>query len=701
MDFEPPVFPKSVEIGGGRLGETPLESWKEIGAYLQRNAVTVRRWEKEEGLPVHRHSHNSRASVYAYPSEIDAWRASRKVVSDPPQAIPLWRSLLASSRALPLGAALVLSLMLVGDGFRLPVVWAQPLQSTRQVWAGAAGVDENALSADGRYLTFVDPSTGNLGIRDLAAGVNRILTSDGRVGPPETASAEMSVISPDNRQVAYLWNIRGKMNELRVVPIDGSSAPRTLHRSEADAYIDPNAWTPDAKRLLVVSSPGDRTSYQIAMVSTEDGTVRGIKSLPWVYPNPKLSPDGRYIAYAMAPDSKTQTTDVYIISADGSSDVAVAKGPSNDVPMAWSPDGSRLLFLSDRTGRQSLWSVPVQAGKLNGKPEMVKPETGDILPLGMARNGAFHYLTPSRSRTNIYGVDLSQGMKAAAEPALITERFFNSNFGTSLSPDGRTLAYYSYRPANGSGSDHVLVLRTLESGQERDVTLRLPVRERVGFHGPAWFADGRSVLATLMEPQKPYLTFYRIDLSNGDHEKLYHRRDPIQGFKLSPDGRTIYYSDLDSLFRLDIATRRETLIRKGGIINTLAVSPDGKQLALLVSVQPADKVVYLSVMPSTGGEEREIFRASPWGRRYNGLTWTPDQLSLMFVRNEDRGPSVLWQIPVTGGQPELTGIAVRSGGLMSPHVHPNGRRIFFTSHEGAISEVWALENFLPKIGKAN
>jgi len=42
---------KSVET---RL-EARLESWKEIGAYLQRNAVTARRWEKEEGLPVHRH----------------------------------------------------------------------------------------------------------------------------------------------------------------------------------------------------------------------------------------------------------------------------------------------------------------------------------------------------------------------------------------------------------------------------------------------------------------------------------------------------------------------------------------------------------------------------------------------------------------------------------------------------------------------
>ncbi len=49
-----------------------LDSWKEIAAYLKRGESTVRRWEKE-GLPVRRHAHKNKASVYAYPSEIDIW----------------------------------------------------------------------------------------------------------------------------------------------------------------------------------------------------------------------------------------------------------------------------------------------------------------------------------------------------------------------------------------------------------------------------------------------------------------------------------------------------------------------------------------------------------------------------------------------------------------------------------------------------
>lgn len=51
-----------------------LESWKEIAAYLRRGVRTVRRWEKDEGLPVHRHLHKKLGSVYAYRSELDRWR---------------------------------------------------------------------------------------------------------------------------------------------------------------------------------------------------------------------------------------------------------------------------------------------------------------------------------------------------------------------------------------------------------------------------------------------------------------------------------------------------------------------------------------------------------------------------------------------------------------------------------------------------
>jgi hypothetical protein len=50
-----------------------LDSWKEIASHLRRTVRTVQRWEKYEGLPVHRHLHQRSNSVYAYRSEVDKW----------------------------------------------------------------------------------------------------------------------------------------------------------------------------------------------------------------------------------------------------------------------------------------------------------------------------------------------------------------------------------------------------------------------------------------------------------------------------------------------------------------------------------------------------------------------------------------------------------------------------------------------------
>ena len=61
-----------------------LDSWKQIADHLKRDVRTVQRWEKKEGLPVHRLVHGALGTVYAYKSELDAWwtRAERRVVED-------------------------------------------------------------------------------------------------------------------------------------------------------------------------------------------------------------------------------------------------------------------------------------------------------------------------------------------------------------------------------------------------------------------------------------------------------------------------------------------------------------------------------------------------------------------------------------------------------------------------------------------
>src|SRR5712664_2533036 len=94
-----------------------LDSWKEIASHLKRTVRTVQRWEKHEGLPVHRHLHQQANSVYAHRSELDEWwnheprcleierlrapsqRSRREVLS--PQAIQVIHSEMGSRDASP------------------------------------------------------------------------------------------------------------------------------------------------------------------------------------------------------------------------------------------------------------------------------------------------------------------------------------------------------------------------------------------------------------------------------------------------------------------------------------------------------------------------------------------------------------------------------------------------------------------------
>jgi TolB-like protein/Tfp pilus assembly protein PilF len=68
--------------GSPLLGKK-LDSWGEIASYLGREVRTVQRWERTEGLPVHRHEHKKKSTVYAYAGELDAWIKKRQPKDDP------------------------------------------------------------------------------------------------------------------------------------------------------------------------------------------------------------------------------------------------------------------------------------------------------------------------------------------------------------------------------------------------------------------------------------------------------------------------------------------------------------------------------------------------------------------------------------------------------------------------------------------
>lgn len=674
-----------------------LESWKEIGAYLHRDARTVRRWEREEMLPVHRHGHKKGSSVYAYPKEIDAWRAGRRVAVEPPFPVRPWR------QPLSIGITSLLCLVMTGNGIRPQSASAKLLkQISRQVWTSSNLTSQGVTSTDGRFLSFTDWETGDLAIRDLVSGTQRHLTS---TEGWETSGdyADDSVISPDGTQVAYSWFVRKDSKyELRILPTlgVGPAKPRVLSRSDGFAdYMIPRGWSSDGKQLMAVQTLANQTT-RIGMFTLADGQFRAVKTVRAFNPM-ALSPDGRWIAYGTTPNNNTQLGDVYVIATDGSQETAVVQNPANDVPMAWSPDGSRLLFLSDRTGTFSLWSVAIAAGKPNGLPQLLKADTGPIGGMGMTRDGTFLYIVASSQRRNIYGAEVGPDQRLRRPPVLASERFVNSNFGARLSPDKKSIAYYSFRPGPAYA---FVVIKDLNTNAEREISIKLRIAAPQGL-GPMWFPDGRSLLVASNEWQTPGYTFNRLNLETGMVEPLLRVTRNLTGFKLSPDGKVLYTIESENsdvpdiagthLVTHDLSSQRASDVRAGDWITELAVSADSRQIAYVASEQhsPAS---FIAVIPAAGGTPREVFRASSsLLARYGALEWAPDQQRLLFVMTagSPNGPNALWNVPVEGGRAEQVGPSL-SADIRSPQLDSSGR-IFFTAFEKESNELWELENFLP------
>jgi hypothetical protein len=177
-----------------------LDSWKAIAAYLKRDVTTVQRWERREGMPVHRHLHDKQGSVYAFCSELDAWSAGRRMASAQngesreEQAAPQGTGLepLAAQRIapirwrrwLPIGfggilLAAVLAAYWLAAGRDL--FWRDPLANAKvtQLTDLSETAQAATISRDGRRVAFLAEGDGvshkNFWLVDLQTSAERQL----------------------------------------------------------------------------------------------------------------------------------------------------------------------------------------------------------------------------------------------------------------------------------------------------------------------------------------------------------------------------------------------------------------------------------------------------------------------------------------------------------------------------------------------
>jgi len=573
-----------------------------------------------------------------------------------------------------------------------PVAKPEPTTTLRQVRMESGGL--LSLSPDGKYLCDVDWDTGNLVLRELATGNVRPLTDKGN-WEHFAGFATISTISRDSKKVAFLWyNHERQCFDLREIGLDGSGdrvVRRFLEKDKEMEWLEPAAWSPDAKQILVRFSIEEERN-QIAWVSITDGSMRTVKVLNESWPGKiDVSPDGRYIVYDLPQEEETSRRDIFAFDIEENREVPLVQHPADDKLMGWTPDGRHIFFTSNRMGSWDGWILPVARGEPSGLPELVKASTGDVSPIGFTPSGSFYY-TPAYGPCGVYtaALDLQTG-KVLSSPRPV--RHTGTEELPDWSPDGKYLAYCT-RP-RGEKSQ-IIHIRSVETGQERQLDAKLPY-----FHWLRWSPDGRSILVGGLEEKNLRNVVYKVDVLTGERTVVLHTETGmIPGAALSSDGKALVYSHWDGaagsarFMVRDLETGLEKQLVRAAICPHpylgWALSPDGKELAFILEF-PAVRT--LNTISTTGGERKELLRMKE--EQASDVAWTGDSQNVLFMRGK-----ALWRIPAEGGEPrKLWTWEKRHLCFEGIRVHPDGRKLAFAVTEPR-NEVWVMENFLPQdVGK--
>ena len=569
---------------------------------------------------------------------------------------------------------------------------------------------------DGRSLVRYNAEHRAFELVDIASGQVRPLSTQGP--RPDEAAVRVGGhihLSNDGRRLAAVVGVKTGTTEapqterieLRVFDTGGRGEGRTLANwNSADLSrfgVRIFAWSPPDERIWVWIMNRDQTA-RIAWVDL-NGNVQTLKTLKWRDHSqpPSLSPDGRFVAYHDVIDRDARS-DIYIIAADGSREHRI-EHPANESKPMFVPDGSGVVFESDRRGTRDLWFAPVTDGRAAGTARLM---WRDVSPYGQAErfadNGSlFYWFATNDWSTYTVSLDLDATAATLGPPARVAPVLNEVNTGPAYSADGRSLAYFR-------ASGRRIVIRDIASGREREI----PFETALGISATAdWCATSDVLVASGYANGVGYLA-YRVNVNDSSIQRLpmphapafcVGRGDDVIGLRNDPSGAPSH-----SIVRQSAAGGSETVLFNGGVrVSALARAPDGSRFAFVSHDKDVARLVTMAA--SSGTVSRDLMATGYFGDRRPliwAVGWMPDGQRLLVVRYEDdvagstewvQRPLWLWEVPLDGRPARklapLPLPRVEGGyfaGIGSFTIHPDGKRLAYHSHEGYVEQTWAIDN---------
>jgi dipeptidyl aminopeptidase/acylaminoacyl peptidase len=314
--------------------------------------------------------------------------------------------------------------------------------------------------------------------------------------------------------------------------------------------------------------------------------------------DPQISPDGKRIVYVrQSVDVATdrRVSNLWIINSDGTGHRALTTGTFSDTSPHWSPDGTRLAYVSDREGKSQLYIRWMDSGETARLTDLENPPAG----LSWSPDGkqlAFTSLVPAAPPKIATMPSAPDGAKWADSPKVYDDLVYRFNGPGYLKP----------------GYSQVFVI-SADGGAPRQLTTgKFPHGPNTGDFGgsyAAWAPDGKSLIVSMngtanFEYEPLHTELFEINVTDGSLTQLTHRHGPNESPQISPDGKLIAYTGFDDHFQGHQTTYLYICNRDGSNPHVVtskldrdASSPrwsaDGKGLFFTFSDQGDTKLAYL------------------------------------------------------------------------------------------------------------
>ena len=251
-------------------------------------------------------------------------------------------------------------------------LWKQTLDSyeAEQLTAGPGHDYQPDCSHDGRWVVYASYANDAIELRalNLETRQSRQLTSGGavnvepRFSPDGTRIAFVSTTYRKHFHIFVGQFVNGELTDVKRLTGETHSDLPRYYYSEFDHEISP-AWSPDGKDLVFVSNRGHiyGTGGFWRMKAEPGVEAREIhyEETAWKV-RPDFSPDGKRIVYASYLGQ--QWHQLWAMPAAGGDPFPLSYGDFDNINPRWSPDGTKIAFISNRDGNTSLWTQEIPGG---------------------------------------------------------------------------------------------------------------------------------------------------------------------------------------------------------------------------------------------------------------------------------------------------------------------------------------------------